>query len=174
LILAGLARAQSLGYGQQQLGGLSSYRASISLRVIEVGTGQILSTVSETASGLEGTPDIAGSKALSRAAELAVNDLASLPQDIAKRSLVTITVNGLTAFDKLSAFQKGLLAQPGVKDLFLRSFNQSSGEAVLELHIDTISPQELADQCVKIGGDGWSVFQVVGRSIQLSASPAGR
>jgi len=173
LIISGLARAQSLGY-EKKLGGMSSYRAAISFRVIEVGSGQILTTVSEAASGLEGTPDIAGGKALGKAGELAVNDLASLPEELSKRSLVTIKVNGLTSFEKLSALQKGLATLAGVKDLYLRSFIQSSGEANLELHIDGISPQDVADQSVKIGGSGWSIYQVEGRVIQLSASPAGR
>jgi hypothetical protein len=174
LILAGLARAQSLGYDQKKFGGLHSYRASISFRVIEVGTGQVLSTVSETASGLEGTPDIAGAKALAKAGELAVADLATLPEELSKRSLVTMKITGLTAFDKLGAFQKSLAAQAGVKDVYLRSFTQSTGEADLELHIDGISPQDLAGQSVRIGGSGWSIYQVEGRLIQLSASPAGR
>jgi hypothetical protein len=174
LIMAGLARAQSLGYDNKKFGGLSSYRASVSFRVIEVGSGQILTTVSETASGLEGTPEIAGGKALSKAAEMAGNDLASLPEDLARRSLVTMKIVGLTSFEKLSDLQKGLSGKAGVKDVFLRSFQQSSGEANLEFHIDGISPQELAQQAVQIGGTGWSIYQVEGRAIQLSATPAGR
>ena len=83
-------------------------------------------------------------------------------------------VVGLTSFEKLAALQKGLAAKSGVKDLFLRSFTQTSGEANLELHIDGISPQDVASEGVKIGGEGWSIYQVEGRSIQLSASPAGR
>src|SRR4029077_15094614 len=118
LLVAGLARAQSLGYEEgKKFGGLSSYRASVSFRVIEVGSGQILTTVSETASGLEGTPEIAGGKSLAKAGEMAVADLVNLPEELSKRSLVTLTITGLTSFDKLSDIEKGLTSQPGVKDV---------------------------------------------------------
>jgi hypothetical protein len=173
LIINGLGRAQSLGYGKE-FGGMHSYRASVSFRVIEVGSGQVLTTVSETASGLEATPELAASKSLAKAAELAGNDLGNLPEDLAKRSLVTMKVTGLTSFEKLSELQKSLITIPGVKDLYLRSFNQTSGEANLEMHLDGISPQEVANDSVKIGGTGWSIYQVEGPTIQLSASPAGR
>jgi hypothetical protein len=174
LILAGLGRAQALGDYEKKFGGLSSYRASVSFRVIEVGSGQILSTVSETASGLEGTPEIAGGKALAKAGELAANDLSSLPEELAKRSLVSMKIIGLTDFGKLSKVQKALMGKAGVKDEYLRSFSQSTGEAILEFHLDGISSQELANEAVRAGGEGWSIYQVEGRNIQLSASPAGR
>jgi hypothetical protein len=173
LVVAGLARAQNLGY-DKAFGGMSSYRASITFRVIETGSGEIMSTVSETASGLEATPEIAAGKALEQAAQLAANDLTGLPQELAKKSHVDLTISGLTSFDMLGSFQKSLMGVPGVKDEFLRSFSQQSGVAELDVSIDQISPQDLADACVKIGGSAWSVFQVTGRSVQLSASQAGR
>jgi hypothetical protein len=173
LIIAGLARAQSLGL-DDKFGGMSSFRANVSFRVIEVGSGQILKTVSQTASGLEGTPEIAGGKALAQAAELTVKDLASLPYELSQRSLVTMKVVGLTSYEKLAQLQKTLQSLKGVKNVYLRSYKQSSGDADLELHLDGISPQEVASESIKAGGVGWSVFQVDGRSIQISASPAGR
>jgi hypothetical protein len=173
LILAGLARAQTLDY-EKRLGGMSSYRASVNFRVIEVGSGQVLNTVSQVASGMEGTPEIAGGKALAKAGELAAGDLANLPAELSKRSLVTMKVTGLTSYEKLSALQKALSSKAGVKDLYLRSFNQSAGDAQLEMHIDGISPDELASLAVKTGGEGWSIYQLEGRTIQISASPAGR
>ena len=47
----------------------------INFRVIEVGSSQVLTTVSQTASGLEGTAEIAGAKSLAQVAELAVADM---------------------------------------------------------------------------------------------------
>lgn len=173
LLIAGSAQAQSLGYNKQ-LGGFSSYRASVLFRVLEAGTGEVITTVSKIASGLEATPEMAAAKALENAAQEAVPEFSSLPEELAKRSHVSLTINGLTSFEALAKFQKALLSQPGVKDQFLRSFSQSSGVAELDVQTQGISPQELADQCVKIGGETWSVYQVSGRSIQLSATPAGR
>jgi hypothetical protein len=97
-----------------------------------------------------------------------------LPQVLASRSHVDLTISGLKSFEALSNFQKSLTSEAGVKDLFLRSYSQDSGVAVLDILIDQISPQELADRSVKIGGPTWSVYQVSGRSVQLSASQAGR
>jgi hypothetical protein len=173
LLVAGMARAQDLGYGGN-LGGMSSFRASISFRVIEAGSGEVVATVSQVASGMEATPDIAAGKALEKAGEAASNDLSNLPQELLKRSHVDLTLSGLKSFEKLSSFEKSLSAEPGVKDFFLRSYSQGSGVAVLDVLIDAIGPQELANRAVKIGGSDWSVFQVSGRSVQLSASQAGR
>ena len=174
LLIAGLARAQSLGYTSKQLGGMSSFRASVSFRVIESGSGEIVQTVSETASGLEGTPDIAGAKALRQAAELAAGDLTGLPQELEKRAHVMLTITGLKSFETLAKFQKDLAAQGGVKDLYLRSYQQDSGVAVLDVLTDQLSPQDVADASVRLGGPEWSVYQVAGRSVQLAASQAGR
>jgi len=173
LLIAGLARAQSMEM-DSRLGGMSSFRASVSARVIETGSGEVVATISETASGLEATREIAADKALSAAAELAGKDLATLPTELSKRAHVDVTVTGLTAFGALSSFQKSLSSLPGVKDQFLRSYSQSDGVAVLDVLVDQISPQELADQCAKIGGPAWTVVQLSGRSVQLSSSPAGR
>ena len=174
LLVAGLARAQDLGYGHKAFGGLESYRASVTFRVLEIGTGEVVTTVSQVASGLEGAREIAAGKALEKAAQAAAADLANLPQELEKRSHVLVTINGVTSFETLGDFQKSLVSRKGVKDQFLRSFSQASGTAVLDVHLEGISPQELADQCVKTGGPTWSIYQVAGRSIQLSASPAGR
>ena len=173
LLIAGMARAQDLGYGAA-FGGMSSYRASVTFRVLEAGSGEVVATVSQVASGLEATPDIASGKALEKAGEVASNDLANLPQELAKRAHVDLTLSGLKSFESLSSFEKSLSAEPGVKDFFLRSYSQDSGVAALDVLIDQIGPQELADRTVKIAGAGWSVFQVSGRSVQLSASQAGR
>lgn len=173
VLITGLARAQSLGL-DKSLGGMSSFRVNVSLRVLESGTGEVLTTVSQTASGLEGTREIAGAKALQEAAKLAANDLVTLPRELTSRAHAEMTISGLTSFEALSNFQKGLAKTNGVRDLYLRSFEQEKGVAVLDILTDQITPQELADQSVRLGGSAWSVFQVTGRSIQLSASQAGR
>ena len=46
--------------------------------------------------------------------------------------------------------------------------------SLIDVLVGQISPQDLADRSVKIGGPEWSVYQVSGRSVQLSASQAGR
>jgi hypothetical protein len=173
LIIAGLARAQPLDL-DHKLGGMHSYRAAISGRVIEVGTGQVLTTMSQQASGLEGTAEIAGAKALGKVGELAVGDLASLPDELAKRAQVSIKITGLTSFEKLRDVQKALEGMAGVKDIYLRSFNQSAAEANIDARIDGVSPQDVANQIVKAGGAGWSIYSVEGKLLQISASPAGR
>lgn len=173
LLIAGLARAESMGHGKD-FGGLHSFRATVNFRVLEVGTGEVLQTVSQVASGLEATPQIAAGKALATAAQLAAGELSSLPEELQKRSHVMVTIAGITSFEALGNFQKSLASQAGVHDSYLRSFNQSTATAVLDVYIDQLSPQELADACVRIGGSTWSIYQVVGRSVSLSASPAGR
>jgi len=172
LLIAGMARAQNLGY-DHALGGMSSYRAAVTFRVLEAGSGEVMATVSQVASGLEATPSLAAGKALEKAGEIAANDLVNLPTELSQRSHVDLTISGLKSFDVLSKFESSLTSQAGVKDLFLRSYSQDSGVALLDVLLDQISPQELADKAVKIGGSDWSVFQVSGRAVQISASQAG-
>jgi hypothetical protein len=123
---------------------------------------------------LEGTPDIVGQKALQEAAKLAGADLASLPAELDKRAHVLVTISGLTSFETLSKLQKDLSTEHGVKDQFLRSYAQESGLAVLDVLTDQLSAQEVADLCVRLGGPTWSVYQVTGRSAQVSTTQAGR
>lgn len=174
ILIAGLARAQPLGYSQKDLGGMNSYRASINARLIETVTGEVLSTLSQVASGIEGTPDIAAQKSFDKVAELCADDLAKLPQSLSSRSQVNLTVTGITSFEELSNLQKKLPAANGVKDLYLRSFNQEEGIAVLDLSVDQVSTQEIADEAVRIGGSSWTVLQILGRSARVNASAAGR
>ena len=60
-----------------------------------------MQTVSEVASGLEGTREIAAQKALEEAAKMTVKDLATLPQELAKRAHVDLTISGLKSFETL-------------------------------------------------------------------------
>lgn len=174
LLVAGYARAQAIEDTDNKLGGMSSYRANLSFRVIETGTGEVVGTVAETASGLDATPDVAAQKAFQQAAALAQPDLTALPNQLAQKAHVDITLNGLKSFDVLNKFQKSLAAEAGVKDFYLRSFNQETGVASLDVLVDQVSPQDLAERAAKIGGPEWSVQQVSGRSIQISTSLAGR
>ena len=173
IVIAGLARAQPMGT-TKEFGGMSSYRSSITFRVLEVGTGEVLATVSQTASGIEGTPEIASQKSFEKTAELTKQDLASLPEELTKRAHADVTITGLKSFQVLSDFQKGIATQAGVKDVYLRSFSQESGVASLDVLLDQINPQDLGDLCVKVGGPTWSVYQVTGRTVDISASQAGR
>lgn len=174
LVISGLARAQSLEYDKKQFGGMASYRASLNFRVIETGTGEVLAAISQTASGLEATPELAAQKAFEAAAKLAQADMAALPGELAKKAHVDLTLLGLKSFEALSNFQKGLTSEPGVKDLYLRSYNQETGTANIDVLVDQLSPQELGERAAKRGGPEWSVVEVAGRNVQISTSLAGR
>jgi hypothetical protein len=174
LLVAGLARAQRMPVDPKTLAGMSSCRASLNFRIIETGTGEVVGTVSQVASGLDATPDFAAQKAYQQAAALAQPDLVALPAQLAQKAHVNITLLGLKSFELLAKLQKSLATEPGVKDLFLRSYNQEEGVATLDVLVDQLTPQELADRCVKIGGEEWSVSQMSGRTVQIATSPGGR
>jgi hypothetical protein len=174
IYIAGFARAQPLEYDQKTLGGLVSYRATVNFRLIETGTGEVVGTISQTASGLDATPELAAQKAFQQAAALAQPELTALPTQLAQKAHVDMTLTGLKSFEILAKFQKSLTAEPGVKDLFLRSYSQETGVASLDILVDQVSPQELAERAAKKGGVEWSVLQVSGRSVQLATSLAGR
>ena len=164
LLVAGFARAQRMPIDEKILAGMASYRATLNFRVLETGTGEVVGTISEVASGLEATPDLAAQKAFQQAAALAQPDLVALPSQLAQKAHVDVTLLGLKSFQALAKYQKSLAAEPGVKDLFLRSYNQESGVASLDVLVDQMSPQEVADRSVKIGGAECSLWssQVAG------------
>jgi len=173
IVIAGMARAESMG-PSKNFGGMSSYRSVINFRVLETGTSEVLATVSEVASGLEATPDLAAQKSLQLAANQTSKDLSSLPQQLTERAHYEVTISGLKSFELLEKFEHSLAEQSGIQGVYLRSFDQDSGVAAVDVLTDELSAPDLADRCVQLGGQDWSVYQVSGRSIQLSATLAGR
>jgi hypothetical protein len=174
LLIVGIAKATPLEDQDKKLGGMSSHRAVLNARVLETGTGEVIATISQVASGLEATPELSAQKAFAQTAELAKGELVSLPQQLADKAHVEITLQGLKSFEMLSNFEKKMSSEPSVKDLYLRSYNQENGVALVDVLVDQISVQELSDRVLKIGGPEWTLLQVSGRSIQVSTSPAGR
>jgi hypothetical protein len=174
LVFTGTARAENMGYTSQELGGMSSYRAIVNGLVLESGTGNVLATVSQAAGGLDATPTNAASKALDNAAAAAAQQLSGLPQQLSERAHVQLTLNGVASFDALAQFEKVLTRVPGVKDHYLRSYSQGTGIAVIDALTDKPSPQELAQNILTYAAPGWTIGQVVGRSVQMSAPPAGK
>lgn len=127
------------------LGGFVSYRASLSARVIKVGSREIAQSVTKEASGLGGSAALAGQKALETVGQLAGQDLsASLPQALQRQSGVIVSVDGIPDLMALQDFEKDLRTAPGVQDLFLR--NYAGGSAQIELQTTSVSPQDVADR----------------------------
>lgn len=146
VVITGKATTQLLT--TQGLGGLISYRGSITAKALKAQTGDILATVTTQGSGLDATKDVAAQKALAQVGKNAGQDFGSrIASELLRKSNVLITVTGLSGLDKLSQVKGELLKTSGVSDIYMRSFSQDLAE--LEVKVNNISAADLAQALTK-------------------------
>lgn len=141
VVITGKVQAQLLT--AQGLGGLISYRGSLTSKALKAQTGEILSAVSAQGSGLDAIKDAAAQKALgvigrNAGAEYAAKILAEL----AKRSFVLVTVKGLPSINSLGELKETVSHVPGVSEIYMRSF--SEGTAEMEVKLNSGSSGDIA------------------------------
>ncbi len=125
------------------LGGLVSYRASLSGQAYKAQTNEVLVTFSRTASGLDATKDTASMKALRSVGQMAGGDAADkLAQELARRAFVAVTVTGIPDVNHLRDIERVVSAIPGVGDTYLRSY--ASGQAHLDVQMQHASSRDIA------------------------------
>ncbi|MBI4064216.1 MAG: hypothetical protein HY401_07955 [Elusimicrobia bacterium] len=135
IIVYGEAKTSPIVMDNNLLGSLKSYRAAISAKAARVATGEVLTVVSYQASGLDSNEDAAIQKALENVGKLSGNDLANALRDsLARQSSVSLTAANVADFGVLEKLQKMLEGEPGVKDLFLRSYESQT--AKLDIYLE--------------------------------------
>ena len=149
------------------LGGLISYRATLTGQAYKAQTNEIMMTVSKVASGLDATKPTAAMKALSSVGKTAGEDLAGrLADELMKRSFVSITVNGLPDLNHLSDIEKVVSGVPGVGDYYLRSF--SSGQAHLDVQLQSAAARDIASAIEKANNLSAKVQNVTQDTIDVT------
>jgi len=127
------------------LGGFVSYRARLTLQVTKSGTKDIILTASKEASGLGGNNTLAGLKSLEVVGELTGDEIGpDLAEAWARTSNLLVFVEEVKSFTDVERVRKHLSAQPGVKDLILRLYDEEMAQ--FEIQLGSIKAAELASQ----------------------------
>ena len=148
------------------LGGLISYRATLTGKAIKAQTGEILATVSLQGSGLDATKEAASQKAMSQAGKNAANDLASrVANELARRSTVLVIVQGLADLNRLRDIKDFISKTQGVGEIYMRSF--SEGRAEMEVKVNSVTSSDLANAISSQASLGAQVVAQTQDSLEL-------
>jgi len=116
------------------IGGMISYRATLSVKVMKTGSGDIIATVDQTFGGVDVTKPAAAKAAITNCAVKIGDDL---PQTVLKflreRSVVRLTVSNIGNMNKLNDFTMSVRALIEVRDCFVRDY--SNGVAMIDLDL---------------------------------------
>lgn len=130
-----LGKAASSFNTDQGLGGLVSYRATISFRVIKVKESALLYANSVSSGGVSVTREDAAQEALKRTAELAAAELLKLLEQRLKAfNYLTITIRNIADLNQLSDIIKRLQGMIEVKYAQTDSFH--TGIAIIKIGAD--------------------------------------
>jgi hypothetical protein len=122
----------------QNLGGMVSVGADVTLKAINCTTGRIIGSSSEHAAKVHASPLTAGKQAIEKASEKAAAKLLDAIvkdwQDQLNNGLsLSVTVKGVSTFSLKNTIVNSLKALPGVTSLYERSWN--SGSSLLQIDI---------------------------------------
>ncbi|MDD5131613.1 MAG: hypothetical protein PHH44_03035 [bacterium] len=124
----------------QGLGGLISYRAAISFKVLKTKQAALIYSNSFSSGGVSTTREAAGREALKRAAAIAAEDLARvLDQRLKTFNFISVSVKNISTLNQLTAVIKGLQNMIEVKYTQTESFNQGIAEIKVGAEIDNIA-----------------------------------
>lgn len=150
----------------QGLGGLISYRGTLTAKALKAQTGDVLAAVSVQGSGLDATKEAAGQKAMAQLGKNAANDLSGkVASELSRRSSVLVTVRGLPDINRLGELKDLLSKTTGVGDLYMRSF--SEGTAEIEIKINTATSNDLANALTKNSSLGAQVVSQTQDSLEV-------
>ncbi len=146
VVITGKVTVQQLQ--AQGLGGLLSYRGTISAKALKAHSGEILAAVVTEGSGLDATKDAASQKALAAIGQKAAAVLApKVASELARRNTVIITVDGVANLDQILTLKNVLAKAPGVSDVIMRSYN--AGRAEVEARVNNVTASDLSGAVLK-------------------------
>ncbi|OGR83359.1 MAG: hypothetical protein A2902_01100 [Elusimicrobia bacterium RIFCSPLOWO2_01_FULL_64_13] len=136
VVITGEAKSSLLT--AQGLGGLVSYRGSMTGKALKAQTGEILATVNVQGSGLDATREAAALKAMAAIGAGAGKEFSEkIAKELARRSTVLVTVRGIPGIDRLGQIKDALARAPGIGEIYMRSFSGSSAEIEVKLNSAT-------------------------------------
>lgn len=127
-------KASAFAFQGKGLGGFLSYRARLSVEAVRAGTSDVVSSLTQEASGLGGNADLAGMKSLETVGEMVGRDLSmSLAASWSKNKRILVFVEGVKSFSDVERVRKHLQSQPSVNDLTLRLYDEHMAQFEVEL-----------------------------------------
>jgi hypothetical protein len=158
--------ASAFPFQAEGLGGFVSYRARLSVKVVRTGTKNIVVSHSKEASGLGGSSELAGLKALETVGSVGGAELAEkLTQAWGKGNNVLVFVEGVKDFAQVDRVKKHIGAQPEVQDLVLRLFDE--GMAQYEVLLGNMQTSELASRLEKSKTVPMKVLEIQPQNLRL-------
>ncbi|MFC1521555.1 hypothetical protein ACFL6Y_04020 [Elusimicrobiota bacterium] len=134
ILIYGEALTSPIEISNEDLGGLKSYRSTVSIKAVRVQTGELLETATANGSGIDATDEAAAAKSLQTAGEELGRKISrTLPKRLLSDTSITLTIEGLADFNTLENIKKTLASMPGIDDIYLRAFEERS--ATLEISI---------------------------------------
>jgi hypothetical protein len=125
------------------LGGLVSYRASVSAKAVKTESKDVVASVMEAAGGVDVTRETAAKVSLVNCARKAALDVADgVVKYLKERSTVQLTLLNVPNINRLNDFNRSLRAMIEVRDCFVR--NYAGGTAVLNLDMKKGGAQDVA------------------------------
>lgn len=135
--------AESSFNTDQGLGGLVSYRATLSLTARMAQSGDVIAAAGETVGGVDATREAAARTALTVGARKAGGTMpAAMLEYLRSRSSVRLTVTAVPGMNELNAFTRALRALIAVRDCRVRAYDQ--GTAALDVVMKAGAGPELA------------------------------
>lgn len=128
IVVYGESRVSPVTLEGISLGGMKSYRATLSAKAARAQTGEVLHVLSAQASGLDVTEDASLQKALESVGRKAGEELShALSQKLSKESSVEIIAT-VSSMDKVKALRDTLSSMPGIDQVYLRFFHENQAE----------------------------------------------
>jgi hypothetical protein len=177
VLITGTAISRKAENLSQNLGGMVSVQADVTLKAINCATGRIISTASEHAAKVHLSPNTAGTQAIAKASEKAAGKLLDLIikdwQGQANNGIpLSITVKGVGAFGQKSSVLKTLRTLSGVSAIRERDWNAQSAMLILDVQYkgNTEGFCTKADGKALDGAGKLSVIGVSGQQVTLNAT----
>jgi hypothetical protein len=159
-------QVSALPFQSSGLGGFISYRARLSLQATRTGSNDIVYSLTKEASGLGGSEELAGYKALETVAELAGEEMgAQLPDAFTKGKNLLVMVEGVESFSDVERVRQHLSSQPGVSDLMLRLYDEKMAQ--FEVQLGNTQPAELAADLEKSQSVHLQVLETAPQTLRL-------
>jgi hypothetical protein len=134
-----LGDAQSTFNTDQGLGGLVSYRASVSFKILMTATREIITTENDMASGVDINRDNSAKKALQNVAEKTSK---GLPDEVLKylkeRAFMSLVIKNVADISQLKRLSRSIRVFPTVKDAWVKKYSEKMAVVSLVLKRGTL------------------------------------
>lgn len=162
-----IGKATSSFNTDQGLGGMVSYRANISFKVLKIKQSALIYSNSFSSGGVSTTREAAGKEALKRTAAIAAENLVRvLDQRLKTFNFISVSVKNVSTLNQLNAVIKGLQNMIEVKYTQTESFSNGAADIKVGAEIENV-PAIAQKLETKVEGIKVKVTAVTNSSIEV-------